>query len=60
MKIAMRQLSKHSRKLLADSLRKKFAKSVPADLLDRLSDEDLIDHYFQNTESKIRSLRGEQ
>jgi hypothetical protein len=50
-------LSEQSQKLLADSLRQKFSRSVAPDILERISDEQLIDHYFANANSKIRLIR---
>lgn len=52
-----KQLSQQAQKLLARSLRQKFSRSVAPDILERISDEQLIDQYFSNADSKIRSIQ---
>ena len=52
----LESLSPHAKKSLAAWLRKRFANSVPPNLLWRISDESLLEQYFRNGEEKRQSL----
>jgi hypothetical protein len=51
-----KELSPSAKKNLAAWLRKRFANSVPPNLLWRISDESLLEQYFKNGEEKRQSL----
>ena len=52
----MKELSETSRKILATKLRAKFSKSVPPTILEKLSDEKLLEQYFAQWSSKVDYL----
>ena len=41
-------------------MRHKFSRSVAPDILERISDQQLIDHYFANADSKIRLIQDKK
>lgn len=49
-------LSEQAQKSLARYLRRRFSKTVLPHVLERISDEELVDHYFLDAERKVRSL----
>jgi hypothetical protein len=49
-------LSTRAKRSLASWLRKRFAGSVPACLLARISDDSLVEQYFKQGEEKRQSL----
>jgi hypothetical protein len=49
-------LSPHAKRVLASWLRRRFEGSVPPHLLARISDDSLVEQYFQNAEDKRQAL----